>query len=246
MNIEKQFPEILKFLDSSNEYSNSAQEVYVNGERFLVITQAGEHDGGQICFKRTEDGWQLFDSDTVVDVMQPTNFRNMLAAGTAAATVCNPSSDEDHAKVAALMVEQVDRFSSAEGPDGGNLACVWAVRKMVFKALGRAITTTDGTAVFDPELQRCFGATSQFEEVPAGGIIISPTTETPSGRNIGHVGLLGPHTASLDDRLVYSNSSSRAVWKQNFTVGKWIQKYREDKHLKVRTYRLPNRTPLTS
>lgn len=235
MDVELQYPHLSEFLDKSDNYQNSVQEIDANNQRFLIVTQVSESDGGQICFKKTEDGWELYDSDNIVDLVQPSNFKNVLALSAVAAAVCGPSSDADHAKVADLIKEQVDIFSSATGPDGGNLACVWAVRHLVFKALGRWITRTDGTAVFDPQLQRCFGGTSQFEDVPAGGIIISPTVPG----NIGHVGLLGPQTENLEDRLVYSNSSGAKVWKQNFTVGKWINKYRTQKGLKVRTYRLP-------
>jgi hypothetical protein len=247
MSVTDKYPELLKYLDPSTEYVNSSQEITLNGERLLVITQVGELDGGQVSFRRTEDGWEVSDSDTIVDVMQPTSFRNVMAASRAAVMVCGASSAQDHAKVANLIVDQVDDFSSRNGPDGGNLACVWAVRHLVFMALNRWITRTDGTAVFDPELQRCFGHTSQFEDVPAGGLIISPTMTNASGtRNIGHVGLLGPQTTRVDDRLVYSNSSGMKVWKQNFTVGSWIARYRTRKGLKVRTYPLPLSQSATS
>ena len=137
------------------------------------------------------------------------------------------------------MAGQAGTFSSKTGPDGGNLACVWAVRHLVYNALGRWITRTDGTSVFDAELQKCYGATWQEADTLAGGIIISPTITMKNGRrNIGHVGLLGP-AAKGKERLIYSNSSSSARWKQNFTLDSWIERYRAKKGLKVRFYPLP-------
>jgi hypothetical protein len=237
MSDASRFKDVEKFLDPSPEYTNTFSELNVNGDRVLVVTQSGEVDGGQTVFKLVDDVWTPVESDTFVDLGASEAARSMAAtAGT-----CGKSPDEDHMTVAAAIKAQVNVFSSANGPDGGNLACVWAVRKIVKAALGRAITETDGTSVFGAELQRCFGSTSEDNEVPAGAIIISPTETRPDGsRNIGHVGLLGPGGAGLD-RLIYSNSSGRARWEQNHTLGSWIANYRVRKGLKVRFYPLPLR-----
>lgn len=240
MDIFKQYPEIEKFVDKSDEYLNKATEVLVRRERFLVVTQEGPIDGGQILFKHTPAGWEPLDADTNVDVVVESE-PEFEAGGT-----CGASPANDHAVTHNFIKSQVDVFSSADGPDGGNLACVWAVRKLVKKAINRSITSTDGTSVFDAELQQCYGSTLDEEEVPEGGIIISPTVTRSDGtRNIGHVGLLGPRGNGLD-RLIYSNSSGAKKWKQNFTLSSWIQRYRENKGLKVRFYPLPMRQPPTS
>ena len=240
MDLFQQYPEIEKFVDKSDEYTNKATEILVRKERFLVVTQEGPIDGGQILFKHTEEGWQPIDADNNVDVVIEGEI-DVEAGGT-----CGASSASDHAVTHEFIKSQVDVFSSASGPDGGNLACVWAVRKLVKKALNRSITSTDGTSVFDAELQQCYGSTSEDNEVPAGGIIISPTEDRPDGtRNIGHVGLLGPGGNGLD-RLIYSNSSGEKRWKQNFTLASWIQRYRVNKGLKVRFYPLPTRQPPSS
>jgi hypothetical protein len=237
MSATSKFKDVEKFLDTTAEYTNTFAEVNVNGQRLLVVTQVGEIDGGQTVFSFADDAWKPVESDTFVDVTTNEAARSMAAtAGT-----CGKSSDADHATIAAAIKAQVNVFSSANGPDGGNLACVWAVRKIVKAALARSITETDGTSVFGAELQRCFGSTSEDNEVPAGAIIISPTETRPDGsRNIGHVGLLGPGGAGLD-RLIYSNSSRRARWEQNHTLGSWIANYRDRKGLKVRFYPLPLR-----
>ena len=230
--------EFAAFIDQSSEYENSYSEFTMHGDAFLIITQRGEDDGGQVLLRRDRDGrWERVDYDTLIDAAQLSSDR----AATAAAGICSVSSDADHVKVHEIIVDQVDKFSSASGPDGGNLACVWAVRHLVKRALDRWITRTDGTAVFDPELKQCFGSSANEAQVPAGGIIISPT----SGGVIGHVGLLGPPTGNTN-RLIYSNSSSAAKWKQNFTLARWITRYKDTKGLKVNFYKLPHKTGVTS
>lgn len=229
------YPEIIPFLDRTDDYVNTAAEINLNGSRLLVVTQQGENDGGQIVFQWDGESWRVLDSDTFIDLSG--NERSQVLVGPREA--CSRSSDDDHRKVHEKSVASVNVFSSATGPDGGNLACVWAVRHIAHKALGRWITRTDATAIFDVELQRCYGSTWQEADTPAGGIIISPTVTNPDGsRNIGHVGLLGPG-GSGDGRLIFSNSSSRKRWEQNFTLGSWIQRYRVNKGLKVRFYPLP-------
>ncbi|RVJ45884.1 hypothetical protein CN176_03635 [Sinorhizobium medicae] len=235
MGVEQRYPEILPFLDDTDDYFNEGTEITVDARRYVVVTQRGEEDSGQLLFEITNHGLEFRDSDTAVDVLRHGTESQVTVSGP-----CGASDTNDHRDVHAEAVEQVDRFSSAEGPDGGNLACAWAVRNIVHNTVDRWITRTDATAIFDQELRACFGGTLQDDEVSAGGIIISPTETVDGRRNIGHVGLLGPHTGN-GGRLIYSNSSSAAKWKQNFTLESWIAKYRERKGLKVRFFPLPLR-----
>ena len=39
------------YLDTSEKYKNTASEVTVHGQRFLIVTQRGEIGGGQILFR---------------------------------------------------------------------------------------------------------------------------------------------------------------------------------------------------
>lgn len=228
------YPGIRQYLDNTDDYENSVAETNLNGERLLIVTQVSDSDGGQVVFRWDGEDWLPIDSDNFVEISGAER-----AATLAARSSCSKSSDADHEAVHTLSLSLVNDFSSATGPDGGNLACVWAVRHIVRRALNRWITRTDGTSVFDTELQRCYGATWQEADVPAGGIIISPTVTLNNGnRNIGHVGLLGPGGVGLQ-RLVYSNSSARKRWEQNHTLESWIARYRTQKGLKVRFYPLP-------
>jgi hypothetical protein len=238
MSLQARYPELVPYLDDTDDYENEATEFAAGGNRFVVITQRGEIDSSQLVFREDDTGWQLLDADTTIDVLETTSERRGVAA---ALGVCNASNNDDHRAVAREMVSQVDRFSSVDGPDRGNLACVWTVRHIAFRPLQRWITRTDGTSVFDAELQQCYGATHQEADVGEGGIIISPTESIQGRRNVGHVGLLGPNTGD-GNRRIYSNSSSAAVWKQNFTLQSWIARYRDRKGLKIRFYPLPNRT----
>ena len=45
------FPEVIPFLDNSDDYVNTVTEANLNGSRLLIVTQAGEIDGGQAVFR---------------------------------------------------------------------------------------------------------------------------------------------------------------------------------------------------
>lgn len=238
--ILERYPGLAEHLDDLCIRVSSGEEVCFRGERYLLVTQAGEHDGGQLLFRYEDDGTlEPVFGDTLIDFAV---FGSGLGElGTSLR--CGPSTADEHRTVYEYMLSQVNVFSSRSGPDNGNLACVWAVRHIVRNALHRWITRTDGTAVFAPELRACFGKSSFEEsEVPAGGLIISPSRQVPGERRrrIGHVGILGEH--SRGDRLIYSNSSARARWEQNFTLSKWIQTYRLGKGLSVYFFPLPSHT----
>ncbi|MDO9416323.1 hypothetical protein [Pararhizobium sp.] len=230
MGVVERYPEIKPFLDTTDDYVNEGTEFVSGGKTYLIVTQKGEIDSGQVLFEITDHGLVHKDTDTTVAIGP-----RLDTFSPAAALVCELSDPGDITSVYEKVVEAENNFSSASGPDGGNLACVWAVRHIARKALGRWITRTDGTAVFDPELRRCFSSTLTEADVGKGCIIISPT----EGSNIGHVGILGPRTGDTN-RLIYSNSSSAALWKQNFTVKSWVQRYKTNKGLKVRFFPIPN------
>ena len=143
----------------------------------------------------------------------------------------------------------VGNYSSKSGPDGGNLACVWAVRRILKKALGRVVHKSDLTTTFENELDDCFSDDLPESDILPGGIVISPTTWKKVGNKTvrvgtGHVGILGE--GSGDSRLIYSNSSSNANWAQNFTVASWYARYRDKKGLSVHFYPIPFYSLLSS
>jgi hypothetical protein len=240
--LTERYPGIEDYLDDSDEYNNTATEFKQGDDRFLVVTQQGQFDGQQLLFKWSGQQFEFWDNETIVDSLAALGGAQL--PGSPAATldalaVCAPSPINDHLKVYQVVLSEVNRFDSSNGPDHGNLACVWTVRHIVKKALNRWITKTDGTATFGQELHACFGHGSNLNDLPEGAIVISPTQNIPGSkkRNIGHIGLLGKGNG--DARLIYSNSSRDRRLEQNFDVSSWIARYETRKHLQVLYYPLP-------
>lgn len=214
------YPDLQPFLDPTAE----GAAIERTGDDNYLVTLRGE-EGGQFLLRRTGGEVELLAADNVVQFSREPTRERAACAGECTA--------DQYTIVAQAIIDAVDHFSSAAGPDHGNLACLWSVRHIVYNALGFWITHSDGTADFYPDLVACFGHDRPPDQVPAGGIIISPTT----GSNIGHIGLLG--TGQGDARLIYSNSSAAAMWKQNHTVGSWRARYHDLKHLQVYFFPLP-------
>ena len=219
MNDLDHYPEFRAYIDP---YATDVT-VEPRGDGTYLVTMRGE-DGGQILLKKDGDQIEIVAADTVIQ------FEHTLAAPPAYAGECTP---EQYTLVAQAIIDRDNHYSTAAGPDHGNLACLWAVRHIVRDVLGFWITQSDGTADFYPQLVRCFTNDRDESTIPAGGIVISPT----SGSNVGHIGLLG--TGHGDARLIYSNSSSAALWKQNYTIGTWRARYRDRKGLPVYFFPLP-------
>lgn len=226
-------------LDDSDDYVNSGEEFTEGEDRYVVVTQIGsKFGGGQVLFQIVDGEARLLDADTVT--------ANSLVALRRSRTLsaerllgCQARSDADHDAMASASAQQANQFSSANGPDGGNLACVWALRHIVYAKLGVWITRTDATARFATELVACFKNSFVEDNVRAGGIVISPTGSGTGRARHGHVGLLGSGTG--DDRLIYSNSSRNRRWEQNFTVGSWRDRYVHRLGLDLFFFPLPQR-----
>lgn len=228
------YPELTKYLDSTAHYEVETEERQFGDSLYLIVIERGEIESGQMLFEITDHGLELRQGD-IFDSLEEVLNPQIAAAPQA----CSMSSSADHQRIHEWAVQNVNSFSSIKGPDGGNLACCWAVRHLAYLALRRWITKTDSTATFDRELQRCFSASTSEADVPPGGIVISPTASRADGtRNIGHVGLLGEGHGGT--RLIYSNSSSRKRWEQNHTLDSWHSRYQTGKGLPVKFYPLPS------
>ncbi len=231
------YPELTKYLDATGDYEVETEEKQFGDSRYLIVIERGEIESGQMLFEITDHGLELRQGDIF------NSLEEVLSPKIAAAPLaCWMSSSADQQLMHEWAVKSVNVFSSSEGPDGGNLACCWAVRHLAYQALGRWITQTDSTATFDRELQRCLSATKSESDVPPGGIVISPTvTRADGSRNIGHVGLLGEGSGGA--RLIYSNSSGHKRWEQNQTLDSWRSRYQTGKGLPVKFYPLPKYQP---
>ena len=137
--------------------------------------------------------------------------------------------DDLNRQLLATAKAQVNVLSSKDGPDGGNLACVWAVDRIFQKAFGRRLTTTLGTAVIDEELRNGKGRRVKEADLKPGHIIISPTG---TGSGHGNIGIMG------EGGLIYSNSSARARWEQNHTLATWKARYVTTKKMALHFYQV--------
>lgn len=133
----------------------------------------------------------------------------------------------NHQRIHASALQHENKLSSkqASGTQNGKLACAWAVNRVVNDALGRPVGGGLSTANMDVALRNGKGDRIPESDATAGSIIISPT----EGRVVGHVGILGK------GGLVYSNSSSKALWVQNYTISTWRRRY-GDRGLDVKFY----------
>src|SRR5215471_2261228 len=138
---------------------------------------------------------------------QPTTQVPVDANGVQQPSVQATGNGQSLAQAAASNVG-MDTSGIAE-TSGGHLACAAAVSTIVHNQLGYDLPYTTSTAELYDEL-RSKGWREVDPNTP-GAIIVSPTQ---SGV-IGHTGIVG------QNGLVYSNSSARTQWEQNYTVDSW-------------------------
>ena len=216
-------PELRRFL--GDEASQVELETRHDDDSTLLrATQLFKNgEGRQLLFRETATDVELLKIDNIVEWPSPDFVGGPVYRGT--------MSDDDHAKVAAESITKL-HYSTSAGPSGGELACLWIARRIVNWATGKWITQSDGTGDFYKQLQAGGMIPVAADTLPPGAIIISPTDD----KAVGHIGLLG--TGQSGDRLVYSNSSKRAEWEQNYTVARFIQ-YHQSIGLPTYFYRLP-------
>jgi hypothetical protein len=123
-------------------------------------------------------------------------------------------------------------MDTSSGPDGGNLACAWAINRVLLKTgkkigSGNINSTTEMQQELENMVKNNQGVVRvAVENAPPGAIIISPTV----GSNVGHVGIVG------ENGTVYSNSSSSKRFAQNYTVNSWVNRYTKQKGLQTYAY----------
>jgi len=89
-------------------------------------------------------------------------------------------------------------------------------------------------SLYTPELKNIFDRDKRFKqttELGAGNIIISCTGQG-NGTIRGHVGILG------QNEIIMSNDSKNGLWRENFTVGSWVKRYRKMGGMKIYVYTL--------
>ncbi len=212
---------------------------------YWVVERTGNDVGGEFLIRqKPETAPEIIAADTTVFPIQagliPKDVIEQLSAN-----VPPPAAETPVAVAPASPGEDINQRvltaarNSASGPgqlhtgdaagtNHGRLACAFAVNTVVKRALGSPV----GGGLSTAEMFKVLKARDQQVTEPniAGGeIVISPTT----GSNVGHVGILD--TASQGDLAttkIFSNSSKRAEFEQNFTLASW-KKYFNGKGLPV-------------
>ncbi|WP_027146028.1 hypothetical protein [Mesorhizobium sp. WSM3626] len=218
----------------------------VGSDTFYLLNVATEDEGGQLLAKIDQSG----------NVSFPAGDAGVLSADTAAYTghdlrsafkdlkIPEGAVDLDWKSPAGAIILSLAQLNSTlvseakacvntlvtkdvPGTDGGNLACAWAVNEVARRALGRQIGGGLSTANMYLVLKAKHKQLSVGSQMP-GNVIISPT----KGSNVGHVGIVGP------SGQIYSNSSSRAVFYNKYTLNSWQAHYGDLKGLQVLFYQL--------
>ncbi|MEO1744308.1 MAG: hypothetical protein AAFR99_21210, partial [Cyanobacteria bacterium J06629_9] len=102
---------------------------------------------------------------------------------------------------------QMGRFNTAAGPDGGNLACAWAVNRVLSNAGIQPIGSNPNyVPSVEADLRGGRGTQIGQSQAAPGDIVIAS--------NVGHIGIC----LNQGCTQVRSNSSSRAqfTWDSNF------------------------------
>lgn len=102
-----------------------------------------------------------------------------------------------------------------------DLACAESVCAVLNKAginVPLEVSTIKLTELLDKDTR--FKRTLEIKE---GNIIISPT----QGKKIGHAGIVGKGSR------IMSNDSPKGIWKENYSLGAWVDSFRYGKGLKV-------------
>ncbi len=138
--------------------------------------------------------------------------------------------DEVNAKMSEIAASFVG-YSTANvpGTNSGRLAEAWSVNEIARVALGRAISG-DGADDNGLSIGQLFEVLKSrhiqrpIEHVDPGMIIVSPT----AGDVVGHIGIIGKSLADDPGNFViYSNSSSRAAFQQNYTLKSWKSNFEQ-------------------
>ncbi|WP_426436017.1 hypothetical protein [Bradyrhizobium genosp. P] len=217
---------------------------------YWLLNLTGPNEGGQTLMRQLGDAQpELLYSDTVILPIEPgASVPAAVAAELSKAQQQKqpskvtapagpaPKADDDIGQrmflTAQAFVGHVT--SNVPGTDNGILACAWAVNEVARLALGKPISGTaeqNGLSTDDlfRALQTQHVKLGSKDDAKPGAIIIAPT----KGAQHGHVGIVGAAgNGTVDATPVFSNQSVPGVFRQNFTIGSFLQ-YFEAKGLTV-------------
>ncbi len=232
-------------------------EIAAQGMTFALVEVDEEAGGGEFFVRRDAEGNLVnLGGDTVIETLDDIDIPQDLAEQLLGREVALSLDISDlppevpvegrllsHSELNQRIHDQAvagvgsnrmnSRIHSPPACNRGRLACAWAVNRIVSDALGRPVGGGLGTATMVVVLKRMDVSLPEHQFEP-GCIIISPTT----GGVTGHVGIIGRGD------LIYSNSSSEGMWRQNFDMARWIAYYKTRRGLDVLRFELaPSRFP---
>lgn len=120
---------------------------------------------------------------------------------------------------------------SVPDTDHGNLACAWAVNFVIYSVLGRVVAadTLSTSSLYGALLD---GVGEALDGAEPGCIVVSPG-EFKDGLAVhGHVGIVD------EGNLIYSNSSTKRGWAQNYNIESWNERYGLMMHLHTTYFRV--------
>jgi hypothetical protein len=139
------------------------------------------------------------------------------------------NSNQNYTSKILNKAKQLDGKSSKyiKNTSNGKLACAAMVNVVLNESIGKPVANNTYSTL---EMYKYFEKSSDWkkvslEQAPPGSIIISPT-----GRKIGHVGILGEHDE------IYSNSSKRRKWDNHFDMNSWKFYYTNRRKLPTYAY----------
>ena len=134
-------------------------------------------------------------------------------SGTTAATGPAPAAGSINERVAQATRNYMNT-STRSGPDGGNLACAWAVNNILRDAgLQKVGANTNGVASVETALRNGRGTPVTAAQARPGDIVIWPAPRS-------HIGIMS------DNGRVANNSSSRASFSNMTTLPAGARVYR--------------------
>jgi hypothetical protein len=206
---------------------------------YWIINLTDGTTGGQSLLKLVNGATKVLRSDTTVFPIQATadipatvaDELNQAAPPGLATPVGGGPSLQPGTDISAQVLAEAKAFLGQKTnidprTDNGNLACAWAVNKVVSIALGKPISS-DGnllgvsTAQMGDVLTAHHVRVNSAAEAPGGAIIIAPSV----GHTHGHVGIVSDAPGTGNTRRVLSNSSGDATFEDKFTVASFTSHY---------------------
>jgi hypothetical protein len=213
------------------------------GVRYWVIEEAGETPDQVLIEQRDAQAATVLKRETSVFPLAglglPASIVDELSrdvqVADATVSTTGDGSTGSTSRAADLLAEalrQTNRLVTKDvaGTHSGRLACAWAVNDIARRALGAPIGGGLSTTEMGKSLKNSHQELT-LANLVGGAIVISPTTNGV----VGHVGIVGKPAANLPETLIYSNSSAKGLFMQNYSIGRWTTRFK-NRGLAVRFY----------